>query len=119
MTYRQLVSEDRCTISALRKQGFNNAAIARAVGCHRSTVGRELQRNSARWDGAYRPSKAQERTNGRRSRSRRNSRFSVAQYARVASLVREDLSPEQVAGWLKQEQDFSISHETIYQYIWR
>ena len=28
MTYQQLVSEDRCTISALRKQGFKNAAIA-------------------------------------------------------------------------------------------
>lgn len=120
MTYHQLTLEDRCTISALRMQGRSSAAIARQVSCHRSSVGRELKRNSSRWDGHYRPSKAQERTNGRRSRSRRNSRFSAQQYRRLSGLLREQQwSPEQMAGYLKKENEFSISHETIYRHIWR
>jgi IS30 family transposase len=27
-------------------------------------------------------------------------------------------SPEQISGWLKQEQGLAISHERIYQHIW-
>jgi len=50
-------------LAALRRQGLNQSEIARSLGCHRSTVGRELRRNSARADGRYRASTAQERTN--------------------------------------------------------
>jgi IS30 family transposase len=32
--------------------------------------------------------------------------------------LREDWSPEQVAGWLKRHELLTISHETIYRYIW-
>jgi hypothetical protein len=72
MTYHQLTSEERYMLSALRRQGLTPAQIARHLGRHRSTIGRELKRNSSRGDGFYRPSKAIERTAGRRSRSRRN-----------------------------------------------
>jgi hypothetical protein len=54
----------------------------------------------------------------RPSRSRRNRRFSPADWDRVAALVREDWSPEQVAGWLHRQGCLEISHETIYRYIW-
>jgi IS30 family transposase len=64
MTYHQLASEERYMISALRKQGIHPAEIARNLGRHRSTICREIQRNSARWDGHYRPSIAVERTSG-------------------------------------------------------
>ena len=33
--------------------------------------------------------------------------------------MREDWSPEQVAGWLQRHGRLSISHETIYRYIWQ
>jgi IS30 family transposase len=36
----------------------------------------------------------------------------------VESLLREDWSPEQVAGILREEGELSISHETIYRYVW-
>jgi len=39
--YRQLTSEERHTLSTLRKQGYQQAAIARALGRHRSTISRE------------------------------------------------------------------------------
>jgi len=68
MTYCQLTSAERYMLAALRRQGLNPAEIARQLG-RRSTVYREVSRNSTRADGRYRAFTAQERTNGRRSRS--------------------------------------------------
>jgi IS30 family transposase len=117
--YRQITPGERYTLSALRRQGFSQAAIARDMGKHPSTISRELKRNSARLDGFYRPSIACERTNGRRSRSRRNSRFTRADLELVEILLREKFSPEQAAGYLRQVGLLRISHETIYQHVWR
>jgi IS30 family transposase len=36
----------------------------------------------------------------------------------VETLLREDWSPEQVAGSLERSGELSISHETIYRYVW-
>jgi transposase, IS30 family len=119
MTYRQLSPEERYMLAALRKQGLNQAEIARALGRHRSTVGRELRRNSTRADGRYRASTAQERTNGRRSRSRRNRRFTPADFALIDELLRRQWSPEQVSGHLRRQGLLLISHETIYRHVWR
>ena len=119
MTYRQLSPEERYMLATLRKQGFNKSQIARALGRHRCTIGRELRRNSTRSDGRYRASTAQERTNGRRSRSRRNRRFTAAEIALVEDLLRKQWSPEQVSGHLAREGRLSISHETIYRHVWR
>jgi transposase, IS30 family len=105
--------------ASLRKQGFNKSQIARALGRHRSTVGRELRRNSTRADGRYRASTAQERANGRRSRSRRNRRFTAEDFAGVEELLCRQWSPEQVSGHLAREGRLSISHETIYRHVWR
>lgn len=106
-------------ISALRRQGIHQAEIARNLGRHRSTISRELKRNSARYDGRYRPSIAVERTNGRRSRSRKKSQFSPAQWRQVYELLREDWSPEQISGHLRVQRTLSISHETIYRHVRR
>jgi IS30 family transposase len=119
MSYHQITSGERYSIAALRTQGFNQAEIARALGRHRSTISRELRRNSSRFDGAYRPSKAIERTSGRRSRSRRNHRFSKADFKQVEALLRQDWSPEQISGYLGLYGPLSISHETIYRYVWQ
>lgn len=119
MTYRQLTSEERYMLAALRRQGYNQSEIARSLGRHRATVCRELRRNSTRSDGRYRASTAQERTNGRRSRSRRNRRFTARDFALIDGLLRRQWSPEQVAGHLRREGQLSISHETIYRHIWR
>jgi IS30 family transposase len=117
--YRQITSEERYTLGALHTQGFSQAAIARHLDRHPSTVSRELRRNSARFDGCYRPSKAIERTSGRRSRSRRNSRFSTADLEAVEMLLKQKLSPEQISGYLKTLGFLQISHETIYKHVWR
>lgn len=117
MTYIQLTSGERYMLSALRKQGLNQAQIARQLGRSPSTISRELQRNCCN-DERYRPSKAISRTRGRRSRSRRNSHFTVADYQLIAQYIKKDWSPEQTSNHLRNENILSISHETIYLFIW-
>lgn len=119
MKYHQLTSHERFSLASLRKQGLNQSEIARNMGRHRSTVCRELKRNSSRHDGSYRPSKACEKTAGRRSRSRRNQRVSAAQWRIVEKLLQEKWSPEQIAGTRHLARSFRISHETIYRHIWK
>lgn len=118
MTYRQITSGERYMLAALRTQGLNASQIARQLGRHPSTISREMRRNCCN-DAAYRPSKADRRTRGRRSRSRRNRRFSPEQLRLVESFLPHLWSPEQIAGYLKLTGLLSISHETIYQHIWR
>ena len=118
MTYHQITLEERYRISGLRQAGNCGSEIARRLGRHRSTISRELSRNRSRWDGSYRPSKAQERANGRRSRSRRNQQFGYRDWRRVVRLLRRRWSPEQISGALDKSGELSISHETIYRYVW-
>src|SRR5262245_5044730 len=106
-------------LAALRTLGLSGAEIARQLGRHRSTVGRELRRNSAPYDGGYRCVRAHQRAHARRCRSPRNSQFQPAQWERIEELLQEEWSPEQVSGFLRQRGELSISHETIYRHVWR
>ncbi len=118
MRYHQITFAERYTLAVLRQRGLSAAAIARMLGRHRSTIGREVQRNQGHSDGAYRPQLADWYARGRRSRSRRNRRFTPVAWERIEALLREDWSPEQIAGRLRLEAALRISHETIYRYIW-
>jgi IS30 family transposase len=118
MLYRQITFAERYTLSVLRQRGLSAAAIARVLGRHRSTIGREVERNRAHSDGTYRPQLADWYARGRRSHSRRNRQFTEAEWTRIRALLCEDWSPEQVAGWLRRHRELAISHETIYRYVW-
>ena len=115
--YRQLTSGERYELRALRRQGCSNAEIARALGRHRSTIGREIARNS-RKDGGYRPYTADEMSRARRRRSRRNRRFTGPDWALVVARLQEEWSPEQISGRLALSGELRISDETIYRYVW-
>jgi IS30 family transposase len=120
MTYHQITPDERYTLAALRAQQqprLSNAEVARRMGRHPSTISREVRRNAARLDGAYRALKAQERTNGRRSRSRRGSKRPAKDWMRVDQLLYEGYSPDQISGRLKRDGTMRISHESIYQYV--
>lgn len=119
MTYTQLTLEDRIVISTLRKEGLNSSQIAQRMGRHRSTISREVKRNRRPADHGYRVEKAQKHANYRRRTRRQGSRFSDEQWQFVEERIREEWSPEQIAGTWAATAGFSISHETIYRYIWR
>jgi IS30 family transposase len=119
MSYHQITPEERYRLSAFRRQGLTNTEVAQALQRHRSTIWREVKRNGDRGGRTYRPSKAIEMANGRRSRSRSHPRFSPEQLRQVEGLIAQCWSPEQVAGYLKRRRELRISHETIYRHIWR
>ena len=63
--YHQLTEQERYTLGLLNRQGMSGRSIAQVLGRHPATISREIRRNGCHaTDGAYRPSKAQERTNG-------------------------------------------------------
>jgi IS30 family transposase len=121
VSYHQITPAERYTLATLRRQvpALSAAAIARLMQRDRSTIVREIARNSSPHDGGYRPWRAQEMTNGRRSRSRRNSHFREADWELVVGLLRERLSPDQISGRLARERQFEISYESIYRFIRR
>lgn len=116
--YAQITPEERYRIAEMRRLKLSIRGIATELHRSPSTIAREIARNCCN-DGFYRPSKAVERTNGRRSRSRRNSRFSREDWRLVEGLLARRWSPEQIAGRLKLEGGLSISHQTIYMHVWR
>ena len=121
MAYIQLTYEERVTFSALKQQGLSIRKIAAILKRHRSTLYRELERNSCHIiDGSYRPSKAQRRTRARRRRSRRNKHYSSSYFLLIRKLLKRLWSPEQIVGHIKRYKlkKRIISHETIYRYIW-
>ncbi len=44
--YKQLTHKERYQIYALIKEGFNYTQIANNIGCNKSTISREIKRNS-------------------------------------------------------------------------
>ena len=98
MAYRQLSTEERYQIAALRQQRLSARQIAAVLRRHPSTIAREVKRNATRHDGAYRPSFAVQMTNGRRRRSRRNARYGPTHFAPIAGLLQLRWSPEQIVG---------------------
>ena len=77
MTYHQITAEERYLLMAMRVHGASPAEIARALGRHRSTIIREIARNSTNHDGYYRPVLADSYARMRRVRSRRNTHFTA------------------------------------------
>ena len=116
--YRQLTSEQRTIIAYLRSRRYNYNQIAKQIGCHRSTVAREVNRNRCQYDGFYRATKAQMRALSRRKSSRKKGKFSAVDMVPVILKLKEQWSPEQISGELSKSKKLSISHETIYRYVW-
>ena len=116
MGYRQLTQEQRYQIGAYIRIGMKRSEIARRVGVHRSTVWREIRRNST--SHRYNPSRAvrlaRERHEGKRKRG-----VDSETWRRVEVQLSLGWSPEQISERLKVEGLCSVSHETIYRRIYQ
>lgn len=115
--YHQLTYELRCQIYALLGSGESFASIAHQLGVHRSTIGREIKRNSG--GKGYRYKQAQGKASERRERASREPRKMTPAIVRLIEekLTEEQWSPEQISGWLAKESLVSVSPERIYQHI--
>lgn len=114
MSYTQLTQEERYQIYILKKAGNEQAEIAALLGRNKSTISRELKRNTGLK--GYRPRQAHERALKRRA-EKMASRIGAQAWQQVEDLIRQEWSPEQVTGRVAKEQGVSISHEWIYQYV--
>jgi len=114
--YKQLTYEQRCQIEVLKKSGMTQQEIAAAVETSQSTISRELRRN--RGQRGYRHKQAQCRTDERRHSAAKTIKMDDSMIERVELKLREKWSPEQISGWLFDEQSERLSHERIYQHIW-
>jgi IS30 family transposase len=123
MSYHHLTMEQRNIIYRMRWEGYSDAEIARCLGRHRSSIGRECQRN-ANTDGRYDPGNAQTLANSRRrAHLHRPKTHHRRLMGYVAERLRDRWSPEQIAGRLSAGapallEGLSISHTTIYRWIW-
>ena len=120
-TYEQLSLEERYQIQALVKLRKAPAEIAVELGRHRSTVYRELKRNSD--PGATFPYLAMRATKTARRRRIEKGAEQRKIQGDLQILVEKKLelswSPEQIAGRLRAEQNIRLCAETIYQHILR
>jgi IS30 family transposase len=109
------VERERILVGVLR--GESDAQIARALGRHRSTIGREIGRCGRRHH--YRALSAERRA---QKAARRPKQTKLSRYPRLLGEVERRLaercSPEQIAARLRLEfpddPTMQISHETIY-----
>lgn len=116
---KHLSYEQRCAIYALRRQGKTQAEIAEAIGSTQSVISRELKRNSGQR--GYRCQQAQAKSEQRRTEAAHQPHKMTEEVTVLieCKLREEQLSPEQISGWLRMSQGIAISHERIYQHIWQ
>jgi len=115
MTYRQLTLLQRYQIHAWFKAGLNQTEIAKEIGCHKSTISRELQRNRGKRD--YYALLAHLLA-AKRRRNSHKPRIRKCTWRLIERYLRRDWSPQQIHGWLKRKRKPTVSPERIYQYIY-
>jgi len=69
--YSQLDQKERDRIFLLKKQGLTNVEIAKRLGRHKSTIGRELKRNLHQKFKQYLPDTAQRKADKRKALNRK------------------------------------------------
>lgn len=115
--YNQLSLEERCRIACLQEKGFSLRKIAADMGRSPSTIAREVKRNSGNKVG-YKPVYADKLALSRNWRGNRLERNDELR-DRVLSMLSRGLSPQQVAGRLKRDNDRQvISDDSIYRFIY-
>lgn len=120
-TYFILTLADRRKIAEGLVRGDTQKIITDRIGCHPSTISRELRKQPL---GSYDPVRAHKRAH-KRVKGRKLGKRKLFTHHRLQQYVHDKLklcwSPEQIAETLKRtytDPAMHISHEAIYQYIY-
>lgn len=114
---KHITKEQRHEISTYLKCGKSRTFIAEALGVDKSTISREVNRNSSK-TGRYSPKQAQELYEIRKERLKRNRKFTEKIELFIKEKIEEkQWSPKQIAGYCKKHLKPMVSHERIYQYV--
>jgi IS30 family transposase len=114
--YKQLTLGLRYQIFAYKQENYSISKIARVLDFNKSTISRELMRNSK--DGYYSPEYAEIQTISRDKNKRTNKKLTNKVKLLISKYLKQNWSPEQIAGRLKKDKIIVLSHETIYRYIY-
>lgn len=124
MSYSELSVVERATIQLGQVQGFSLRGIAHLINRSPSTISRELRRNRDAY-GGYSARSAQWRMRCRRQvcRPTRKLMPGTKRFELVTHMLRESLSPGQIAGKLRSMnmpslRDADVCRETIYNAIY-
>ena len=114
-----ITSEQRYTICTMLQNGYSQTEIARVINKDKSVVSREIRRNADGRSGEYKSDLAQRKYLKRQEYKAKPRTFT----AEVEEYIRDKLelkySPEQIAGIAKKNGETCVSHERIYQFIWK
>lgn len=121
-SYRHLSEYERDSIESCLRAGVSKSEIARRIGRHRSTIGREISKYNL-GKSCYDSRKADQIAVSKASTPRSPRKLLNADlWEYVYSLIRKRLSPEQISGRLKMEfpmdKSMQVSHEAIYQFVY-
>jgi IS30 family transposase len=118
--YKQLTEEDRIEIYAMMQAGKKQNEIASILGVNPGTVSRELARNTG--FRGYRPKQAHQKALHRRTAARKAVKMTPKTIDYIECKLSQQHSPEQISDRMKLDSQWSgpvVSHERIYQHIWR
>jgi IS30 family transposase len=117
----RLSAEERLTIMRGRDAGLSDSAIAEQIGRHRSTVSREIARNSNA-DGDYHALMAHGRAADRAQRPKEYKLKDHPLCALIEAWMDDGWSPKLIAEMLARDhpddRQARVSHETIYQSLY-
>jgi transposase, IS30 family len=114
-TYRQLTLDQRYQIQSDKAAGFSATETANRIGCHRSTVYRELKRCPGSSYGARRAQKASDL---RRTCAYKHTKFSNQLWVRICRNIEAELSPEMIACRMPLEGiSEGVSTSTLYRWL--
>jgi IS30 family transposase len=118
MNYHQLIDSQRYQIEAYLKAKYTITQIATELGVHKSTISRELKRNSKKR--SYNSNYAITVSKERRKEAYKHSVFEVNMQRYIDDkLVHHQWSPEQIKGRCDIAKIRMVSVERIYQYIYQ
>ena len=119
--YQHVSDKERFYIWQARREGRTQQHIAEALGRHPSTICRELKRNTYAQCHRYTYYWARHIVKHRKhdAKSHKHRKLTAELAPVIEELLRCYLSPEQVSGYLQKHHGISLSHETIYRYIYQ
>lgn len=115
MSYKHLSLEERHYIELSMKNEKTLTEIAANLNRSQSTISREINRNKCKK--GYRHKQANNKAQERHATKHKSIKMTLSITNLIDKYIRDDWSPEQIAGWLDKEGIITLHHETIYQYI--
>jgi IS30 family transposase len=115
MSYEHLSLAERHYIEIERKAGTSMNQIAKALGRSQSTLSREISRNTGQR--GYRHQQANRLAEQRHKNKPKAVKFTEEIKQIIKGYLKQDWSPEQIAGRLEDDGMIKLHHETIYQYV--